>query len=386
MPRFVDPSAGAATVHQPPSARKRSGGTDDEGTEHLPPFPRPENPTFKFIDLFAGIGGMRIGFQDAGGECVFSSEWDPWAQRTYAENFGEVPRGDIRKISEDDIPDHDVLVAGFPCQPFSIAGVSKKNALARPHGFQDETQGTLFFQIEKILRARKPRAVVLENVRHLLSHDKGRTFDVIRRRLEGAGYVLSWKLVSAHYFVPQSRVRLFIVGLKGGPGFEFPKFQPQNGRWPKIQDILEKGTVPERYTISERLWNYLQEYARKHQQKGNGFGFGLVNIPHGIARTLSARYYKDGAEILIPQEGKPPRRLTPQECLRLMGFPEEFKIPVSDAQAYRQFGNSVVVPVVREIARALVPYLLNEPLGSHEISSGFWPGEAEAAQLSLSLV
>ncbi len=318
-----------------------------------PPLP-PER--FTFIDLFAGIGGMRIAFEEAGGRCVFSSEWDRWAQVTYRANFGETPRGDIRAIDAAEIPAHDVLVAGFPCQPFSIAGVSKKLALGRPHGFEDETQGTLFFEIERVLRHRKPRAVVLENVRHLLNHDRGRTFDVIRRHLTALGYVLSWQLVSARPFVPQSRVRLFIVGLRGGPKFQFPSSLAPVGRYPVLGDILEPGEVPEKYTLSEHLWAYLQAYASKHRSRGNGFGYGLVD-PEGIGRTLSARYHKDGSEILVPQEGKPPRRLTPLECRRLMGFPEWFIIPVSDTQAYRQFGNSVVVPVVTEIARALVPYL-----------------------------
>jgi len=345
-----------------------------------PPLP-PEQ--FTFIDLFAGIGGMRIGFEEAGGRCVFSSEWDRWAALTYEVNFGEKPRGDIRKIHEDLVPDHDVLVAGFPCQPFSIAGVSKKNALARPHGFLDETQGTLFFDIERILRAKRPRAVVLENVKNLLSHDRGRTFEVIRRHLAAAGYVVSWQLVSARPFVPQSRVRLFIVGLRGGPRFRFPSsLTPDGIRYPELADILEPGPVDPRYTLSDKLWAYLQRYAQKHRAKGNGFGYGLA-LPDGIARTLSARYYKDGSEILIPQDGANPRRLTPVECRRLMGFPEWFQIPVSDTQAYRQFGNSVVVPVVTQIAKALVPYLRE---GADELPDAIPEREGEGQQLRFELV
>lgn len=321
---------------------------------------KPERPPlppsqFTFIDLFAGIGGMRIGFEEAGGLCVFSSEWDRWAQATYELNFEEKPRGDIRKIDERLVPDHDVLVAGFPCQPFSIAGVSKKNALDRPHGFEDETQGTLFFQIERMLRAKRPRVVVLENVRNLLGHDRGKTFEVIRRHLTALGYVLNWQLVSARPFVPQSRVRLFIVGVRGGPKFQFPLTLTVEGRHPTMADVLEE-RVHKKYTLTDNLWRYLQGYAVKHREAGHGFGFGFAN-PDGIARTLSARYYKDGSEILIPQDGKNPRRLTPDECRRLMGFPDWFRVEVSDTQAYKQFGNSVVVPVVQHIANAVVPYL-----------------------------
>jgi len=302
---------------------------------------------------------MRIGFEEAGGRCVFSSEWDRWAQLTYFHNFGEIPDGDIRKIPSEAIPDHDVLLAGFPCQPFSIAGVSKKNALSRPHGFLDETQGTLFFEVERIVRAKRPRAVVLENVRNLVSHDKGRTLRVIVRHLRAAGYVVNWALLSARPYVPQSRVRIFIVALKGGPAFTFPPVS-QDARYPVMADILE-ADVPSKYTLTDHLWRYLQAYAEKHRALGNGFGFGLAP-PDGIARTLSARYYKDGSEILIPQEGRNPRRLTPTECRKLMGFPTWFEIPekLSDTQAYKQFGNSVVVPLVEHLAKALVPYLSSE--------------------------
>jgi len=305
---------------------------------------------FTFIDLFAGIGGTRTAFERAGGRCVFSSEWDKYSKKTYFANFEEVPHGDITKIEEDSIPDHDVLVAGFPCQPFSIAGVSKKKSLGRKHGFLDETQGTLFFDIARILKAKKPKMFLLENVKNLLSHDKGKTFEVIAATLKKLGYNIKYQVIDASNFVPQHRERIFIVGMdknyfEAGQCFEFPELIKTNST---IKDVLRKRVDP-KYTLSDKLWDYLQKYAAKHKAKGNGFGFGLVK-PNGIARTLSARYYKDGSEILIPQRGKNPRRLTPQECAKLMGFPDNFKIPVSDTQAYKQFGNSVVVPVVESLA------------------------------------
>lgn len=319
------------------------------------PFPPPENPKFKFIDLFAGIGGFRLAFQNLGGKCVFTSEWNHYAQKTYEANFGEVPFGDITKISEKEIPDHDVLLAGFPCQPFSIAGVSKKNALGRNHGFLDETQGTLFFDIARILKEKKPKAFLLENVKNLVSHDKGKTFKVISSTLKELGYSLHYKVLDGKYFAPQHRERIVIVGFdlnhfKGKESFEFPTM-PDNPPL-VIEDILEKN-VDEKYTLTDKLWDYLQKYAQKHKAKGNGFGFGLVDFD-GISRTLSARYYKDGSEILIPQEGKNPRRLTPRECARLQGYPENFKIPVSDTQAYRQFGNSVVTPLMQEVGKKII--------------------------------
>ncbi len=332
---------------------------------------------FTFIDLFAGIGGMRIAFESAGGRCLFSSEWDKWAQATYERNFGEMPSGDIRKIEARDIPDHDVLLAGFPCQPFSIAGVSKKNALDRPHGFDDETQGTLFFEIERIVRVKKPRVLVLENVRNLIHHDRGRTFEVILRHLLAAGYVTNYQLVTARPFVPQSRVRVFIVAVRGGPKFSFPiDLTGEPAEYPTLANILDSD-VPKKYTLSDRLWAYLQGYAEKHRGLGNGFGFGLTG-PDGIARTLSARYYKDGSEILIPQDGANPRRLTPKECQKLMGFPDWFQLAPSDNQAYKQFGNSVVVPVVQRIAEAVVPYLSRDA-----DSPARTPGVGAQASLSL---
>lgn len=321
------------------------------------PFPPKKNPKFKFIDLFAGIGGMRLAFHNLGGKCVFSSEWDYFAQKTYETNFGEVPFGDITKIDERDIPDHDILLAGFPCQPFSIAGVSKKNSLGRAHGFGDETQGTLFFDIKRILAEKRPKAFLLENVKNLRSHDGGNTFRVIRETLEALGYSVDAEVLDGQHFVPQHRERIFIVGFDkrifgNDIKFKFPKL-PNCTR--RIKDILEKNPDP-KYTLTDKLWAYLQQYAKKHQAKGNGFGFGLTPLD-GVARTLSARYYKDGSEILIPQTRKNPRRLTPPECRQLQGYPKEFQIPVSDNQAYRQFGNSVVVPLVEAVGSQIVKEL-----------------------------
>ena len=322
------------------------------------PFPPPENPDFRFIDLFAGIGGFRIAFQELNGKCVFSSEWNKYAKKTYDANFGEVPFGDITKIDERKISDHDILVGGFPCQPFSIAGVSKKNALGKQHGFLDKTQGTLFFDIARIIDAKKPRAFLLENVKNLKSHDKGKTYNVIVEALKELNYHVFSKILDARHYVPQHRERIFIVGFSKeffGHKMEFTFPEPPEGER-RFGDILEK-RPDAKYTLTNHLWNYLQEYARKHKAKGNGFGFGLTDL-NGIARTLSARYYKDGSEILIAQgKGNTPRRLTPEECKRLMGFPEEFcikDIGVSDTQLYKQFGNSVAVPVVKVVAAAMM--------------------------------
>lgn len=313
---------------------------------------------FTFIDLFAGIGGTRIAFEEAGCKCVFSSEWDKFAQITYEENYGEKPVGDIRLVHTNDIPDHNILVAGFPCQPFSISGVSKKNSLGRPHGFEDPTQGTLFFEIKRILRAKKPDAFLLENVKNLKSHDKGNTFKVIMNTLENdLNYRVYYQVINADNYVPQNRERIFIIGFREDLQFHFP--ETNFNERPKLLDILESN-IPEKYTITDHLWNYLQSYAKKHKEKGNGFGYGLT-FPDGRARTLSARYHKDGSEILVYQgEDKNPRRLTPRECANLMGFTKfrpNFKIPVSDTQAYRQFGNSVVVPVVYDLAVEIVKAL-----------------------------
>lgn len=315
---------------------------------------KPKNASFTFIDLFAGIGGMRLGFERNGGFCVFSSEWDKFSQQTYYENFGTMPDGDITKIDESKIPDHDVLVAGFPCQPFSIAGVSKKNSLGREHGFLDKTQGTLFFDIVRILKHKRPKAFLLENVKNLTTHDKKRTFSVIKEALEALDYKIYYKVIDGKNYVPQHRERIYIVGMdKKVYGeadlFEFPEDTNVEHR---VQDILEE-KVDGKYTLTDRQWDYLQRYKEKHQAKGNGFGYGLAPL-NGISRTLSARYYKDGSEILIPQEGKNPRRLTPRECARLQGFPDNFKIVVSNTQAYKQFGNSVVVPLIEELAKNIV--------------------------------
>lgn len=312
--------------------------------------------SFTFIDLFAGIGGFRLAFEQVGGECVFSSEWNKFSQQTYEANFGEIPAGDITAIDEFSIPDHDILVGGFPCQPFSIAGVSKHNALGNEHGFNHPTQGTLFFDVVRILKAKRPQAFLLENVQNLKSHDKGRTFQTIIWSLESdLGYHIYYKVLDSRPFVPQSRKRIFIVGFREPLHFSFPTL---DGPHPAVKDILEP-EVEDKYTLTDHLWNYLVGYAAKHREKGNGFGYGLVDLD-GIARTLSARYYKDGSEVLIPQKGKNPRRLTPRECARLMGFPETFQIPVSDNQAYRQFGNAVVVPVVHEVAKKIVETLTEQ--------------------------
>lgn len=312
---------------------------------------------FRFIDLFCGIGGFRLAFERAGGECVFSSDWDKYAQLTYEANFGERPHGDIHAVAVADIPKFDILCAGFPCQPFSIAGVSKKLSLGRKHGFEDEKQGNLFFSIADILDYHQPPAFVLENVKNLVSHDKGRTFKIIYDTLTKAlGYTLYYQVIDARSVVPQHRERILLVGFKPARSFEFPKFLDHG---PKLASILDHD-VPAKYTLSDHLWKYLQDYAKKHKAAGNGFGYGLFTGAD-VARTLSARYHKDGSEILISQGlRKNPRRLTPRECCRLMGYPHDFKIPVSDTQAYRQFGNSVVVPVVDRIADAVVA-ALNKP-------------------------
>lgn len=312
--------------------------------------------SYTFIDLFAGIGGMRLAFERSGFECLFSSEWNKFAQQTYSANFGDTPHGDITEIESEDIPDHDVLVAGFPCQPFSLAGVSKKESMGRPHGFEDPTQGTLFFDVSRIIRDKRPKAFLLENVKNLTSHDKGRTFSIIRETLEALDYSISFKVIDAKGFAPQHRERIFIVGFdkKEYPSFSSFNFQSiedarQNNY--AISSILIED-VPDKYTLSDNLWAYLRKHAEKHAQKGNGFGYGLMNDLSKSSRTLSARYYKDGSEILIPTSTNP-RRLTPREAARLQGFPDDFVIPVSDNQAYKQFGNSICVPLVQTIANEL---------------------------------
>jgi DNA (cytosine-5)-methyltransferase 1 len=350
----------------------------------------PRASTFRFIDLFAGIGGIRQGFEDAGGHCVFSSEWDRFALQTYRANYGnedEVIQTDIREItaaSDDEdinsqtissrIPDHDVLLAGFPCQPFSLAGVSKKNSLGREHGFMCEAQGTLFFDVARIIDVKRPRAFLLENVKNLRSHDGGRTYEVIRRTLDELGYRVFDRVIDGKGFVPQHRERIYMVGFHKNTAFNWDQMNFPSPDAQIMESVLhpEDGTeapeepythgemarVADKYILSEKLWRYLQEYKAKHQGAGNGFGYSRIG-PNDTARTLSARYHKDGSEILVDRGGmQRPRRLTPRECARLMGFNDEFRIPVSDTQAYRQFGNSVVVPVIREIARAIVPHVV----------------------------
>jgi len=337
--------------------------------------------SFRFIDLFAGIGGIRRGFESIGGTCVFTSDWDRFARETYLANFPATSdhqfAGDITQVNVADIPVHDVLLAGFPCQPFSIAGVSKKNSLGRATGFLDEAQGTLFFDVARIIAYHRPQAFLLENVKNLTSHDKGNTFRVIHRTLtEELGYHVHYRVIDGQHFVPQHRERIYIVGFRDDNDFTLDTLNLTSHPKRFLGDILhtEDGSetseepytvgldakVAAKYTLTDHLWQYLQAYAAKHRAKGNGFGYGLVG-PHDVTRTLSARYHKDGSEILVAQHGRNPRRLTPRECARLMGFDDgnaaTFKIPVSDTQAYRQFGNSVVVPAIRAIAQHMAPYL-----------------------------
>lgn len=310
---------------------------------------------YTFIDLFAGIGGMRLAYESAGGHCVYSNEWNKYSQQTYYANFGVQPDGDITKVDAASIPDHDILVAGFPCQPFSIAGVSKKQSLGRATGFEDKTQGTLFFDICRILKTKRPKAFMLENVKNLCSHDRGRTFKVIQESLSELNYKIFFQILDGKHYVPQHRERIVIVGFdteRYGDDIEFKFDLTPLDPSPVVRDILESD-VDNKYTLSDKLWVYLQNYAAKHREAGNGFGFGIAPLD-GVTRTISARYYKDGSEILIAQEGKNPRRLTPRECARLQGFPDSFKIPVSDTQAYKQFGNSVVVPLMGEVAKLVV--------------------------------
>ena len=324
------------------------------------PFPPPAHPKFTFIDLFAGIGGFRLAMQKNGGECVFSSEWNDAARKTYSANYGEMPYGDITKQETKNLipKSFDVLCAGFPCQPFSIAGVSKKKSLGRATGFEDKTQGTLFFDVCSILKQRRPKAFLLENVKNLCSHDKGNTFRVIREALDELDYSIFYKVLDGQNYVPQHRERILIVGFDrkrygSDVNFEFAT-KPVSPK-PVMRDILED-KPDAKYTLSDKLWGYLQHYAEKHKAAGNGFGFGMASRD-GVSRTLSARYYKDGSEILIEQKNQNPRRLTPLECARLMGYPSNFKIVVSDCQAYRQFGNSVVMPLMADVGRLIISKL-----------------------------
>ncbi|CAN7805691.1 DNA (cytosine-5-)-methyltransferase [Paraburkholderia hospita] len=363
------PVIAEAALRELVDAKTRKAGSDGE-------------PDFRLIDLFAGIGGIRRGFEAHGGRCVFTSEWNDFSKKTYQENYRDGEKdhrfvGDIVSFPEDTVPDHDILLAGFPCQPFSIAGVSKKNSLGRPHGFECTTQGTLFYDVARIIDAKRPAAFLLENVKNLLSHDKGNTFRTIMTVLtDELKYHVKYKVIDGQHFTPQHRERIVIVGFREKTDFEFDDLRlPEVG--PRLASILHKtdGSEPvlehdgdrffdhgsqkvqSKYTLTPKLWAYLQAYADKHRAAGNGFGFGLVT-PDSVTRTLSARYYKDGSEILLSQgKGKRPRRLTPRECARLMGFPDDFVIPVSDTQAYRQFGNSVVVRVMQEVARIMTPHV-----------------------------
>lgn len=329
----------------------------------------------RMIDLFAGVGGIRLGFEQAAAdldtkvETVFSSEYDRFAQQTYEANYGEIPHGDITdEAVRAAVPDFDVLLAGFPCQPFSLAGVSKKGSLGRPHGFDDPTQGTLFHEIVTIIDEHQPKAFLLENVKHLRRHDKGRTFQVITESLDRLGYRWDDRVIDAALLVPQHRERVYIMGFRDDLHIEpiFPDIEPEPVA---LRDILHEHVnvpdhdaeylrlqVDEKYTLSDKLWQYLQDYAEKHRRRGNGFGYGLADID-GVSRTLSARYHKDGSEILIPQDGRNPRRLTPREAARLQGYPEDFRLPCSDTQSYRQMGNSVAVPVIRVLATAVLAAL-----------------------------
>lgn len=338
------------------------------------------NNGFTFIDLFAGIGGLRQAMEGIGGHCVFTSEWDKYARYTYEANYRDNRpiAGDIRDIDAVDVPEHSVLCAGFPCQPFSIAGVSKKNALGRKHGFECEAQGTLFHDVVRILKHRRPAAFLLENVKNLRSHDSGKTYAIILGALEELGYTVRVRVIDAKHFLPQHRERIVLVGFLEDTGFAFDELRlpdkglktmvsvlhPENGTEIPERDytVGPEATVNSKYTLSDHLWGYLQDYAAKHKSAGNGFGFGLVG-PDDTCRTLSARYHKDGSEILVAQPGRNPRRLTPRECARIMGYSEDFIIPndtgrrVSDTQAYRQFGNSVAVPVFKEVARIMAPHI-----------------------------
>jgi DNA (cytosine-5)-methyltransferase 1 len=367
-------------------ARTQVKGIDGEQ------MPQPPEPVggdsalpFRFIDLFAGIGGFRIGMEELGGRCVFTSEWDKFSQKTYASWFGEKPHGDINKVKISEIPDHDLLCAGFPCQPFSIAGVSKKNSLGREHGFKCKTQGTLFFRICEIIEAKEPPVIMLENVKNLRSHNRGDTWRVIRESLDELGYDVHADVVDGAGWVPQHRERIFIVGFRRDifgeqVAYSFPK--PPSGKRPRFIDILEKLPDP-RYTLTDHLWEYLQNYAAKHKALGNGFGFGLTD-PNGVSRTLSARYYKDGSEVLIGQKrGRNPRRLTPREAARLMGFPDHLPIVVSDTQAYKQFGNAVIPPVVKAVGSNVVAVMraLVEGTGGRCLIKGVY-GKTNAAARS----
>jgi len=319
---------------------------------------------------------LRRSLSECGGTCIFTSEWDRFAQQTYMANFPDnrPMLGDIAAVDAADIPEHDILSAGFPCQPFSLAGVSKKNSLGRKHGFLDETQGTLFFDVLRILSYHRPKAFILENVKNLKSHDGGRTFSIVKDKLEaGLGYEFHYRVIDAAHFLPQHRERIIMVGFREKTKFSFEDLvlpekgtvlmssilHPEDGTETVEEPYTsgDKAKVNSKYVLSDKLWLYLREYAAKHKAKGNGFGYGLVD-ENSVARTLSARYHKDGSEVLVSRgKNKNPRRLTPRECARLMGFPDSFRIPVSDTQAYRQFGNSVAIPVFEAVSALMVKHI-----------------------------
>lgn len=308
--------------------------------------------SFTFTDICAGIGGMRLAFEALGGKCVFSSEWDKFCQKTYFDNFSDMPHGDLTKIPMGEIPKHDILLAGFPCQPFSHGGSATRRSLNMKSGFEDKSQGKIFFHIARIINKKKPKAVIFENVPRLKSINGGKTFRIIIKTLEKMGYSVFHEVISSETMVPQKRLRLYIIAILGNTNFVFPHLPNLN---PQLKNILEKN-VHRKYTLPDGTWNWLQKHAKKHALRGNGFGFRFANTM-GVACTLSARYYKDGSEILIRQKRRNPRKLTPRECGRLMGFPDDFKVNPSDAQAYRQFGNSVVVPVVYLIGHSMIKNL-----------------------------
>lgn len=329
------------------SMKKTKEKLERIGTPNLFSKRKEKNGALKTIDLFAGVGGIRMGFEKAGCDSVFSSEWDKYSQLTYQANYDEIPYGDITKIDPQEIPSFDILLAGFPCQPFSQAG--KKLGLA-------DTRGTLFFDIAKIVEHHRPRVVFLENVKRFRSHDGGKTFATIKGLLESLGYEVYAEVLNAkNYGVPQNRERIYIIGFLGKTNFTFPK---PSGEKTRLGDILEKNVNP-KYTISDKLWAGHQRRKKEHIEKGNGFGYSLFNENSEYTSTISARYYKDGSEILIEQKGKNPRKLTPREAARLQGFPDDYIIPVSDAQAYKQFGNSVAVPVINALAKEITKALVN---------------------------
>lgn len=337
-------------------------------------FPPPKESHFRFIDLFAGIGGFRIAFQQAGGRCVFTSEWNKYAKQTYERNFGEVPFGDITQIPEEHIPDHEVLCAGFPCQPFSLAGVSKKNSLGRKHGFEDPTQGTLFFDVKRIIAAKRPKAFMLENVKNLVSHDKGQTFEIVKRTLRNElGYVMNWRIVKGSNWVPQNRERIFLVGYDPDQitieeeDIIIPEKPKAGYKYPELADIIQKKV--DGYTLGPGTWDTLERHKSHHARAGNGFGYGLHELPikaGAVTRTISARYHKDGAEVLIEQKGNRPRMLTVEEAMQLQGFdPKKFVFPVSKTQSYKQIGNSVVIPAIAACAHEIGLVLKNQGISAH---------------------